>query len=214
MSKKHNTVIYLIFTIILILVLALGKKIFSNSEANIIAPKMDTITLIPTPKDINKFNLISTKSNNLYNDMSGNWNVVFFGYTSCPHLCPTTLKRMNKIANLINTKINFILITIDPKRDTKEHLKDYLKKLQADNLNTEFLGGTGEKEEIHKLTKQLNIHVAKVNPEKVKHVDHSGALVVISPDMKFAGVIASPKDESLIAKELKEFINYYNKKYK
>ena len=198
MKKNNNTVIILIVTMIIIIAFGFLNKL-RNTEKKEILIELEAGTMLPKAKKITSFNIPSTKSNSLYNDLNNKWSLIFFGYSSCPHLCPKTLAYMNNISKLTNNEnLQFVFVTIDPKRDTIEHLNSYLK-----TINPDFIGASGNIEDTLKLTKELNIYVANVDPEKVEHVDHSGSLVLISPNIEFSAIFTKIEDPNMVAKEIK-----------
>ena len=105
--------------------------------------------------------------------------VLFFGFTHCPDICPTTLTDLKKTMVLLKDKasaVQVIFITLDPARDTEDVLKKFIP-----TFNSSFLGLTGTESDIDKVANQLKIFNKKVNDgSKAGYtIDHSAGLYVI-----------------------------------
>ena len=112
-------------------------------------------------------------------DFKGKVVVLFFGFTHCPDICPTTLTDLKKTMVLLKDKasaVQVIFITLDPARDTEEVLKKFIP-----TFNSSFLGLTGTESYIDKVANQLKIFNKKVNDgSKAGYtIDHSAGLYVI-----------------------------------
>ncbi|MEY4587298.1 MAG: hypothetical protein RL035_245 [Pseudomonadota bacterium] len=112
-------------------------------------------------------------------DFKGRVVVLFFGFTHCPDICPTTLTDLKKTMVLLKDKasaVQVIFITLDPARDTEDVLKKFIP-----TFNSSFLGLTGTESDIDKVANQLKIFNKKVNDgSKAGYtIDHSAGLYVI-----------------------------------
>jgi protein SCO1/2 len=112
-------------------------------------------------------------------DFKGKVVVLFFGFTHCPDICPTTLTDLKKTMVLLKDKasaVQVISITLDPARDTEDVLKKFIS-----TFNSSFLGLTGTESDIDKVANQLKIFNKKVNDgSKAGYtIDHSAGLYVI-----------------------------------
>jgi protein SCO1/2 len=112
-------------------------------------------------------------------DFKGKVVVLFFGFTHCPDICPTTLTDLKKTMALLKDKasaVQVIFITLDPARDTEDVLKKFIP-----TFNSSFLGLTGSESEIDKVANQLKIFNKKVNDgSKAGYtIDHSAGLYVL-----------------------------------
>lgn len=135
------------------------------------------------------------------------WNILFFGFTYCPDICPLTMKQMSDVKQSLgenSEKIRFFLVSVDPDRDKPENLRTYL-----DNFDTEFKGLTGEIDQIYRFSTQVNAPFFPVvnNPDPNYTVDHSGSLVLISPEANYAGFFRAPHDTNKITKALASLLN-------
>ena len=114
--------------------------------------------------------------------MEGVWTMVFFGFTNCPDICPTTLATLNdtysKMKDSEKEKLQIVMISLDPARDTVEKLAEYVPY-----FNDEFIGVTGNKHLIRRLTAEINIDDNTVPLEGEDYtVDHSTQRVLINPN--------------------------------
>ncbi len=139
------------------------------------------------------------------------WNLVFLGYTHCPDVCPMTLTDMSKIYQAIPAELQkefqFIFLSVDPKRDTIDHLAQYISHFDDD-----FVAITGEKEEIDKLTFSIGgVYAINSENEDFYTVDHSGRIFIINPQGKRFGIISSEamqsKDKSVVIEDLINLTN-------
>ena len=164
--------------------------------------------LIDPPRQLAEFNLVDDKGEIFLPEQFNNkWNILFFGFTYCPDICPLTMKQMSDVKEMLGEdaqKIRVFLVSVDPDRDKPENLRVYL-----DNFSNNFRGLTGEIDQIYKFSTQVNAPFFPVvnNPEPNYTVDHSGSLVLITPDAKYAGFFRAPHDTSKITKALASILN-------
>lgn len=123
----------------------------------------------------------------------GKVSVVFFGFTQCPDICPSSLSELhNAVAQLgpDANNVQVLMVSVDPERDSPEVMKDYLAVF-SDGLPNEFLGLTGTPEEIRQTAKAFRAYYAKVpTPDGSYTMDHSASYYLIDKDGK-ARVLAS-----------------------
>lgn len=131
--------------------------------------------------------------------LRGRWHILFFGFTTCPDICPTTLSDMRRLLSQLSPdvrdRLQLILITADPARDTPERLKTYLSYYRSG-----FIGLTGEMEQLQRLSKALGLpFIPASQTEGDYNVAHSGNLALVAPDGTLRGHIRAPlKLEGLI----------------
>ena len=114
-------------------------------------------------------------------DFRGKYMLVFFGYSYCPDVCPTTLAVMRAALDRMGDQAERIVpvfITVDPKRDTPEALKAYLS-----SFGPRFVGLTGTPEEIASVAKEYRVFYRTHDGEGANYtVDHSGVVYLMKPD--------------------------------
>ncbi|UAW98490.1 SCO family protein [Halopseudomonas nanhaiensis] len=138
--------------------------------------------------------------------LRGQWDLVFFGYTFCPDICPTTLADLRQlVADLpeqARDNLRVTLVSVDPERDTPARLREYL-----DYFNPEFRGATGEPAELEKLASALSI--AYIEPDTSEQdylVDHSGQVVLIDPEGRYAGFLRAPLQRQSVTRYLPQLM--------
>ena len=163
---------------------------------------------IDPPRQLAEFKLIDDSSEVfLPEEFTGKWNILFFGFTYCPDICPLTMKQMSDVKESLgeySDNLRVFLVSVDPDRDKPENLRQYL-----DNFDKNFKGLTGEIDQIYKFSTQVNAPFFPVvnSPELNYTVDHSGSLVLISPEAKYAGFFRAPHDAAKITKALASLLN-------
>ena len=163
---------------------------------------------IDPPRQLAEFKLIDDSSQVfLPEEFAGKWNILFFGFTYCPDICPLTMKQMSDVKESLgeySDNLRVFLVSVDPDRDKPENLRQYL-----DNFDKNFKGLTGEIDQIYKFSTQVNAPFFPVvnSPEPNYTVDHSGSLVLISPEAKYAGFFRAPHDTAKMTKALASLLN-------
>lgn len=117
-------------------------------------------------------------------DYSGKTRLMFFGFTYCPDICPTELKRLSLVLEGLGddaAALTPLFVTIDPERDTPAVLKEYLGR-----FDERFIGLTGTVPQIEHMEKIYKVYAAKVDdPEMTEYtVNHSALVYLIGPDDK------------------------------
>ena len=152
------------------------------------------------------FHLIDQRGRNVSEaDFHGRYMLIYFGYSFCPDVCPTTLGVMAQALEKLGgdrARIAPVFITIDPARDTPQVLADYMKAFGPD-----FVGLTGSEAEIKKVEKEYRVYAAKRPLAGGNYgMDHSSVLYLMGPSGKmisFYDEAISPDD---LAKDLKQKI--------
>lgn len=192
---------------VLVLTLALPK-----STPRPHPPELSHI-LLPEARELKPF--VLTDMNGEPFDLKrlhGKWSFVFFGYTHCPDICPTTLSTLKGTArqlqqddgNLNDTQ--FVFISVDPKRDNLAHLKEYIGYFHPD-----FLAATGEKTLLDNLAHQLGaIYMFDGDTAGDDYiVNHSAAIVLIDPQARWVGRFSPPHRAAGIADDFHRVRNYF-----
>lgn len=131
-------------------------------------------------------------------NLQGRWTLVYFGFTFCPDICPATLSQLNKFDALIKEQspkiakdMQYIMVTVDPDRDTAEKLKNYVPY-----FNKDFIGVTGEINNVYNLAVQMNVPFTPVvdAEDDFYLVDHGANLTLINPEGDYLGFIRPPLD--------------------
>ena len=165
--------------------------------------------LIEPARDLGSFNLIDTNEKEfLPQDFEGKWNVLFFGFTFCPDICPITMRMLSRIEKEIDSqeldKIRIFLVTVDPDRDSPDQLKVYLE-----NFSENFIGLTGGLDQIYNFATRVNAPFSPISNSKDPHytVDHTGSIVLIDPNGNYAGFFRAPHNQDDIKKAILDIVS-------
>ena len=126
--------------------------------------------------------------------------LLFFGFTHCPEICPTTLSQLSEITENLQNPIdltNIVFITLDPKRDTQDHLKEYIQY-----FNKNVIAITGQINEIKKLADNWNVFFETIGSSKENYnINHTATVFMLDRTGVFRGTIAwGENGESVIKK--------------
>ena len=150
--------------------------------------------VLPAPNPVPEFSLVDQHGNPADQTVfEGQWDLVFFGFTHCPDICPTTLQVLSTAKTALEERgqsplPRIVLVSVDPERDTPEIMSQYVDYFGDDNL-----GITGSLEEVRKLTSGLGIYFEKQSADGDDYVvDHSAAVLVIDPDGGFHALFSGP----------------------
>jgi cytochrome oxidase Cu insertion factor (SCO1/SenC/PrrC family) len=133
----------------------------------------------------------------------GRYMLVFFGFTFCPDICPTTLQVVGSALDQLGAKgekITPVLVSVDPARDTPEALKNYVE-----NFHPRLVGLTGTPEQLAVTAKTFKVFYQKVdNPTRPQDylMDHSSILYLMGPDGKFVKHFTYTTDAKKLAEGL------------
>lgn len=141
-------------------------------------------------------------------DFRGKYMLVYFGYTYCPDICPLSLVRNADALRMLGEqaeRIVPIMITVDPERDTSEHLKDYVAV-----FDPRLVGLTGTADEIKAVAKEYRVYYAKVTPKGTDPdnylVDHSGFSYLMDPDGHFVQFFRHDMSAEDMAERLRKIL--------
>ncbi len=123
-------------------------------------------------------------------DFHGKLMLVYFGYTFCPDVCPTTLgvigQALDKLTPDERKKVAPVFITVDPERDTSKVVGEYVANFSAD-----MVGLTGSPDAVEKVEREYHVY-AKKHPEAdgSYSMDHSSIIYLMGPDGRFRGILS------------------------
>ena len=166
------------------------------------APEELTATLYPTPDPLPAFTLVSAAGETVGRPFfEGHWDLVFFGFTHCPDICPATLQRLTFArASLAERGISplprIVLVSVDPERDTPDVLRDYVAQFGDD-----VAGLTGDADAIRAFADALRIYYRKSSDDDAYSVDHSSVVMIVDPAARVRGLYSYPQDPAVIAAE-------------
>lgn len=162
--------------------------IYHSSQKPVATLSPDVGLIFPAPREIKTFELAAT-NNQAFTDknLRGHWTLLFFGFTHCSSICPTTLDVLNRVYTDLQTQyptLQVALISVDPTRDTIPSLKTYVE-----TYNPAFIGVTGKLPELRKLQSQLGIYAAPDDAANSNYqIQHTSSVLLINPQGKWSGL--------------------------
>ena len=201
MTPKSKKTILLTTIIISFIIILTSTFFFAEYLSRQNAPKK--ISQI-----INNINLIDHTGKKFVSQTLKNQpSLIFFGFTHCPEVCPTTLSQLSEITDKLKTKImttNIIFITLDPKRDTQEHLKDYIS-----NFNENVIGITGNIINIKKLADNWGVFYETISSSKDDYtLNHTATVFMLDKKGNYKGTIAWGENENSIIQKIINLSKY------
>jgi len=165
------------------------------------------LTVFADPKPLAAFALTDHK-NRVFDlaSLKGRWSFLFFGFTHCPDVCPTTLAvlaraRDNIARNAADAEdVQFVFVSVDPNRDTASKLRQYVEY-----FDSSFLGVTGNDAQIGNLAGQLGAaYQVAVSPGVENYpVTHTTAVFLLDPRARYHAVFTPPHDAEAIGRRFK-----------
>lgn len=203
MTRVQKTVVVLTALVALVLGLTVNKVLNGNGQGDPVALLDAGIVLLPHSRELPDVQLLDTDGAAFALDqLKGKWSLLFFGYTFCPDICPTTLAQLrdlkSKLPEAAQNNLQMVFVSIDPQRDTAEHLKQYLSF-----YNAGFIGVTGELASIQILANGVSIPFIPADTSKENYtVDHGANLVLLGPEGKQRGFIRAPLNNQKLLQQL------------
>lgn len=137
-----------------------------------------------------EFSLIDHNGNRVTEaDFLGRWQLVFFGFTHCPDVCPTTLAYMANVLDRFGGEVErvaAIFITVDPSRDTPEVMAEYVQA-----FHPKLVGLTGSEAEVAAAAQSFRVYYEKMEEETAPDgylMAHSGHIYLMTPEGRFEDV--------------------------
>ena len=209
MNRKTSIAVAIVIAIVAVIAgMLLSRALMKGMESS------DTVvltagTLLEPPRPLPSFSLVDLASQPFGNDsLRGTWSFLFFGFTNCPDVCPTTLRMLaqteQSLADLpAAQRPRVILVSVDPKRDTPEQLATYVKF-----FSPAFVGVTGAPEALDTFTRQVGVPVAITPTDGGGYtVDHSAAVFLIDPTGAMRALFSPPHSPKAIAADYRRIVD-------
>jgi len=184
-------VLVFIFLIVASFVHRVGEpRVMSLAET-----RANGLFLFDTPRDPGEFELLDHKGKSFSRaQLLGRWTLVFFGFTHCPDICPTTMVELadlkSQLANTEAEATQVVMVSVDPARDTPERLSEYVPY-----FHPEFLGVTGDFTAILSFAQRLNAPFRKLSePDGDYQMEHTANVVLMNPRGDYHGFFRAPLD--------------------
>ena len=187
-----------------------GGSLFLFSLGDDSNPRLipdQVMTVFVDPKPLREFALTDQNSHAFdLAHLKGNWSFLFFGYTHCPDICPSTLASLSKLREQLTKGVNgsknvqFVFISVDPRRDTAAILKEY-----TGYFDPSIIGVTGTELELRNVTRQLGalFEVESALDKESYQVYHTSAIFLINPQGQYVASLMPPFDISTISRRFK-----------
>ena len=151
--------------------------------------------LFDTPRDVGDFSLTDHRGQSFTrDDLKDRWTLIFFGFTHCPDICPTTMAELAELkSQLVGTDASdarVVMVSVDPARDTPDRLAQYVPYFHPD-----FIGVTGDFADILSVAQRLNAPFRKVSePDGGYQMEHSANVMLMNPRGDYHGFFRAPLD--------------------
>lgn len=167
--------------------------------------------VLEKPRPLTAFKLERDNSPLDQSALKGKWTFMFFGYTHCPDVCPTTLAELNGTYGMLAgdpgvlDDTQFVFVSVDPERDTPQSLASYVSY-----FNEAFIGATGTPDELSALTRQLDIMYSRGEASESGYVvNHSSAVLLIDPQVRYYARFKAPHYAENVRSRFLAIRHYY-----
>ena len=190
MRPHIRRLVIVLWAVVFVVVLGIGARLYLMSGDD-----MDVVTAAPPSAAAlgGPFTLLDHRGATVTDkDFRGRWMLIYFGYTFCPDVCPTSLGVMAEAMDLLGDRGEAVVplfISVDPARDTPAHLADYVT-----NFHPRMVGLTGTPEQVAATAKAYRVYYARGESTgddgKDYLVDHTSIVYLIDPEGRFHGHFA------------------------
>ncbi len=194
-----TTILFAVFVIIVVVAIILMGKITPKVPQELIG------VLRPVSRPLQPF-VFKDQTGEPYTqaNLDGKWTFLFFGYTYCPDICPTTLTVLSSLMDDLGVQIGtagdvqVILVSVDPQRDQPEQLAQYLSY-----FNQDFIGITAGQDETLALAAQFGAMFFKEEGADSENylMAHTGSIFLVNPETEFVASFSPPHDHQTIASQ-------------
>jgi protein SCO1 len=137
--------------------------------------------------------------------LKGRPTVMYFGYTFCPEICPTTLTELAQWMQLLGPdadKLNYVFVTVDPERDTPKVMHDYVSA-----FDPRIRGFTGTPDQITKVTSEYRVYYKRIPTSDGGYViDHTAGIYLMDPTIRFFGFIPYQEKTDVAVAKLRKLM--------
>ena len=227
LTQKRKTALmaFLAFDFLVVVALVVLFQMRGESRSEIELREIG-VTIYPEVRVLSDFRLLDQQGEFFTKaDFQGHWNLVFFGFTNCPDICPFTMAELRQFyAGLdfkLDVKPQVFLVTVDPGQDNPESMAAYLA-----NYNEEFIGLSGDPGQIAQLAQELYVGdgdavepgaAAASHEHEGLHsevdvtegdylIEHSAHISVINPQGDYYAVMRAPHRDQDLIKAFRELV--------
>ncbi|MGY8785413.1 MAG: SCO family protein [Pseudomonadales bacterium] len=229
LTQKRKTVFiaFLAFDVLVVIALIALFQIRGERDSQAALREIG-VTIYPQARTLRDFQLLDQQGEFFTKvDLQGHWSLVFFGFTHCPDICPLTMAELGQFYAGLDfnqdVKPRVLLVTVDPEQDNPESMAAYLA-----NYNEEFIGLSGDPEQISQLAAQLYVgygdavesaaatatasheHDARPAEDDAAQgnylIEHSAHIAVINPQGDYYAVMRAPHRDQDLIKAFRELV--------
>ncbi|HVF34272.1 MAG TPA: SCO family protein [Candidatus Saccharimonadia bacterium] len=200
-SSKATTWFILVAALFAGLGLMLGQRIYAPRPG--VPTAMAATLMYPEPRPVAAFSLERSNGARFTKaDLAGRWTVMFFGFTRCPDVCPTTLALWPQVEKVLaasapGASVQLVFVSVDPEHDTPSRAGAY-----AAYFSPRIVAATGDGAALDALTRDLGVVYMKSPQGEDYTIDHTAHLVLLGPDATIRGIMRPPLDPNRIAADL------------
>ena len=170
------------------------------------APQLAGGTWLPQARPVGDIHLSDDTGHAFTREqLAGRPSLVYFGFTHCPDVCPTTLAKLARVEKNADVPgLRVLFVTVDPERDTPSAMHQYVQSFGPD-----FVGLTGNAQSVSALTTQFGVAASRVDlPGGDYTMDHSAAVFLLDRQARIAAIFTPPFDISRLAQDLRAAAPY------
>lgn len=190
-SLSTNKIVILLVFLCAAIMTSVFVYHMSHKSLEPLAVEKNNSFIFTAARDIKPFDLYTAPHEKLPKTLFlHHWTLVFFGFTHCSSICPTTLDKLNLVYTKLRPSqpnLQLLFISLDPERDSFEALKNYVH-----TFNPDFISATGSMQELRKIQSQLGIFSIRdkssVKKKDDYQIQHTASILLIDPQGKWAGV--------------------------
>lgn len=178
--------------------------------ARAVAPATETATVLAQPRPLPVLDLVDTAARPLGADFfRGRWTLVYFGFTSCPDICPTGLAMLAQVRKLLADlpaaqQPRVLFVSLDPERDSPEHVGNYVRF-----FDPAFLGATGSPRGVAAAAAAFALPFAKVPlPTGGYTIDHGTAVYLVGPEGSIVAIASGVREPGPLARDYRKTVAY------
>lgn len=177
-------------------------------------PATERATVFPAPRPVPALDLVDQDGHALGPGFfKGHWTLVFFGFTQCPDVCPTTLATLAQTVRQLDDlpaaqQPRVLLVSLDPERDTPDILAPYVQF-----FDPSFRGARGSLEATAAAAAAFNLPYAKVPlPDGGYTLDHGSGIFIVGPTGGTEAYLSAPHEAATIARDFRKIVAWVEKR--
>ena len=193
--------------------LVVARTVLAPREVPV--PATENATIFAPPRALPPLDLVGHNGKALGPGfLEGHWSLVFFGFTHCPDVCPTTLAVLKQVHKSLSTlpeaqRPRVMLLSVDPERDTPERMRDYVQF-----FDSSFMGVTGTAAAIEQAAAAFSVPYAKVPlPGGGYTMDHGAGVFTVAPSGQIVAYSSPPLNAEIMARDYRRIVQYVEEQH-